>query len=310
MTTITTPSPDVVILGGGAAGSSAALVLGRARADVLLIDDGSPANAPAEGIGGLLGHDGTPPAAFLERAAEEISRYPTTTRHHATAVSIEPSTERRWAVGLEGGGNLENDRVLLALGMQYDTPAIDGIGPRWGASVFHCPFCHGWEHRHRPLAILGGNQMTVERSLLLRRWSDDLTLVTGPAELSDDDRSLLEQAGIRVVEGEIAALEGPDRALAALVLTDGSEVTAEGLMVPAPHTMRHPDLVDGLGLATEPSGHLTTDGFGRTTATGIWAAGDITSPIASVARAVADGSLCAAAITHDLVATDHALVHA
>lgn len=170
--------------------------------------------------------------------------------------------------------------------------------------MFHCPFCHGWEHRDQPLAVLGG---PAERALLLRRWTDDLTLITQGPELTREETGQLEKAGIRIVDGEVVAVDGPDRGLAKLELADGRTIAVTGLMVSAPHRLRDPALLDDLGLESTPTGHLQVDEFGATNVAGIWAVGDLTSPMASVARVIAAGSNAAAAITRDLVAAQHGL---
>ena len=299
---MTSPKPpDAVVVGGGAAGSSAALVLGRARADGVLIDAGEPSNAPSTGVGGLLGHDGIAPADLYRRAAEEIAAYPSVLRRTASVTAIRPGEDTRWRVELDDGDVLPTERLLLATGMRYDRPDIDGLEPFWGASVFHCPFCHGWEHRDQPLVALGGDAMAAERPLLLRRWSDDVTLVTHGSAVDPEERRRLERAGVRIVEAHATALRGDGRHLASVELDDGSAVVATGMLVPAPHVLRRPELLDGLDLEVGPTGHLVVDGFAATSVPGIWAAGDLTSPMASVARAIAEGSLAAAGITRDLV---------
>lgn len=298
-------NPDVVIIGGGAAGSSAAMVLGRARASVLLIDAGDPSNAPSTGIGGLLGHDGTPPAEFYALVASQLAVYPTIERRVATVVAIEPGGDldaaARWSVELDDGSNVSTDRILLAMGMRYAVPAIEGIGPLWGASVFHCPFCHGWEHRDRPMVVLGDGEMSVERAVLLSRWTDDITLVTGGVALSDEERGQVDALGIRVADGTVAAVVGEGRELSSVVLSDGTSIVAGGMLVPAPHEQRLPGLVEALGAETTPMGHVAIDMFGATSVPGVWAAGDITSPMASVARVIGEGSMTAAGITRDMV---------
>ncbi|MDQ3944158.1 MAG: NAD(P)/FAD-dependent oxidoreductase [Actinomycetota bacterium] len=301
------PFSDVVIIGGGAAGSSAALVLGRARARVAVVDARQPSNAPSTGIGGLLGNDGTTPADFYQRAADDIAAYPTVTRRSASVTAIHRNDTPQWHVELDDGGALHTDRLLLATGMRYAVPDIDGIEGRWGSSVFHCPFCHGWEHLDQPLAVLGGAPMTIERTLLLRRWTDDLTLISGSTVLTDSERLRLESAGVRIINGDIASLHGEARRLDAITLADGTSIVATGLLVPAPHQHRDRSLLGELGLDTTPTGHLVTDAFGMTSVPGIWAAGDLTSPIANVARAIAEGANCAIAITHHLVVAEHGL---
>jgi thioredoxin reductase len=295
-------SPEVAVIGGGAAGSSAALVLGRARAGVLLVDAGRPSNTPSTGIGGLLGHDGAIPVDFYRRAAGELAAYPTVARTAATVTAIHGDEGPRWRLELDGGATVRTDRLVLAMGMRYDVPAIDGIEPRWGASVFHCPFCHGWEHRDQPMAVLGGAPGTVDRTLLLRRWTERLTLVTAGTVLTGAERDRLAGAGVHIVDAGVASVDGPGRELRSVTLTDGTVLDVRGLLVPAPHQHRAPALLDGLGLATTETGHLVIDALGATSVAGIWAAGDLTGPLANVARAIAEGSMCGIAVTRDLVA--------
>ena len=294
-------TPDAVIVGGGAAGSSAALVLGRARADVVLVDAGEPSNAPSTGVGGLLGNDGIAPADLYRRAAEEIAAYPSVTRRAASVTSIAPGERPRWRLALDDGTTLATDRILLATGMRYDRPDIEGLEPLWGASVFHCPFCHGWEHRDQPLIALGGDAMTAERAVLLHRWSDDITLVTQGRDIEAEERDRLVRSGIRIVDGSVTRVRGESRHLREVELDDGSTLAATGMLVPAPHVLRRPELLDGLELELAPSGHLVVDDLATTSVAGLWAAGDLTSPMASVARCIAEGSLAAVAITRDLV---------
>ena len=179
---------DCIVIGGGAAGLSAALVLGRARRRTLVVDDGRQSNLAAHGIGGLLGHDGRPPADLYAAGARRAGGLPLGRARHRhgrrrrraprTASSSRSPTATRHAAR----------RLLLATGMDYRAPDVPGIAERWGRSVFHCPFCHGWEVRDRPLGVLDRGADAVHRALLLRAWSDDVTVLTdGPPELDDDD---------------------------------------------------------------------------------------------------------------------------
>lgn len=294
---------EVVVVGGGAAGRSAALVLGRARVEVVLVDAGSPSNLPAEGIGGLLGHDGMPPAELYARSDAELARYPSVTKVDGAVVAVEASpTGPRWLVRLDEGRAYATDRLLLATGMRYDRPDLPGIERFWGRSVFHCPFCHGWEVRDQPLAVLGGGPMLVERALLLRRWTDDLLVLDGAGDLGAGDRCRLAEAGIRVVDAAATAFLG-DEHLEAVELSNGDRVAVRGVLVPAPHVDRAGNgFVDALGVDRAPTGHIAVDGFGATSVPGVWAAGDTTGPMTNVAKAVADGSLAAVGITRDIVA--------
>ena len=166
---------DCIIVGGGAAGLSAALVLGRARQRTLLIDAGGQANLAAEGVGGFLGHDGRSPTALYAAAHRELAAYPTVEVRHGEVVSgsrLVGEVDLR----LLDGSQCRARRVLLATGMNYQRPALAGVDVRWGRSVFHCPFCHGWEVRDGHLGVLDSGDSGVRRALLLREWSDSVTV--------------------------------------------------------------------------------------------------------------------------------------
>src|SRR5690349_13416172 len=178
---------DCVIVGGGAAGLSAALVLGRARKRTLLIDAGAPSNSAARGVGGLLGHDGRPPAELYTAARTELACYP-----RVSVLDGDVATVRRadgmFDVQLNCGRTESARRVLLATGMDYEVPEVPGLAALWGRSVFHCPFCHGWEVADQPLAVLARGERAVHLALLLRNWSRDIVVLTdGPAEFDDDE---------------------------------------------------------------------------------------------------------------------------
>jgi thioredoxin reductase len=299
---------DVVVIGGGAAGRSAALVLGRARRSVVVVDAGQPSNHVSTGIGGFLGHDQRPPDQFYAATRVELAKYPTVRWREATVATLHRSGtgdgdgESGWHVLLEDGTSVRARYVLLAMGMRYDVPALPDVGPRWGASVFHCPFCHGWEHRDQPLALLAGGPTPAEGALLLRNWSDDVTVVAPPGTLQDADRKVLAAHGVPVADGEVAHLHGPGRELASIELADGTVVPARGLLVAAPHRQRA-SLAADLGVALDESGHVVVDAFGRTNVDGVRAAGDLTTPMAQVLHAADTGALAAVGIVRDGVAS-------
>lgn len=168
------------VVGGGAAGLSAALVLGRARRRTLVVDDGKQSNRAASGIGGLLGHDGRPPAELYEMGRRELAAYPSVEVRDDVVAGGTRSGDG-FVLELGNGVAERTRRVLLATGMQYRPPDIPGIADLTGRSVFHCPFCHGWEMRDRPLAVLARGERAVHSALLLRNWTDDIVLLTtGP----------------------------------------------------------------------------------------------------------------------------------
>jgi thioredoxin reductase len=295
---------DCIVIGGGAAGLSASLVLGRARRETLLLDQGGQSNLAAHGIGGLLGYDGRPPAELYAAGRDELAAYPSIEVRSDEAVAAERSGAG-FVVELAGGGREQARRVLLATGMDYRFPDLPGIAERWGKSVFHCPFCHGWEVRERPLRVLDRGAHGVRRALLLSSWSDDVTLLAdGPAELEDGDAQRLEAAGVVVDERAVAGLIGSAPDLTAIAFEDGSERPCGGLLVPV--TMHQRSGIAGqLGAATVERQPMTSDAievdaFAKTSVPGLYAAGDVTVQMPSVATAVAAGSKAAAMIVHDL----------
>lgn len=292
-------------MGGGATGLSAALVLGRARQRTLVVDAGSPSNLSAEGIGGLLGHDGVAPSALYAAGHVELARYRSVEIRTGEVASAARS---KGSVTLElaDGGRERARRVLLATGMTYERPQLPGIEERWGRSVFHCPFCHGWEMRDHHLGVLGSDATGVQRALLLREWSSSVTLYSnGPVELDPADDATLQAADVELDQRPVVELIGDGASLRALRFSDGTERECEGLMVPVVLTQSS-SLAAQLGVTLAGPGPIAIDqvqvdaGF-RTSVPEVYAAGD-NAGMPSVANAIAAGSTAAAMIVHDLVA--------
>jgi thioredoxin reductase len=296
---------DCIVVGGGAAGLSAALVLGRARRRTLLVDAGDQSNRPSPGVGGLLGHDGRPPAELYALGRRELAGYPSVTVLDGEVVRA-AGEQDAFALELADGTAITARRVVLAIGMAYRQPALGGIAERWGRSVFHCPFCHGWEHRDQPLCALDAEATGVHRGLLLRLWSDDVTLLTdGPATLAPDERERLTSAGVTIDERPVAALRGPGQELEAVVFADGSERACGGLLV-AVELHQRSTLAQQLGVTFEPPGPVVADAIGvdarrETNVPGVFAAGDASTQLQSVAYAIAAGHLAAAMAVQSLL---------
>jgi thioredoxin reductase len=296
---------DCVVVGGGAAGLSAALVLGRGRRRTLVVDAGRPSNGVAHGVGGLLGHDRRPPAELYAAGRAELATYPSVEVREGEVIAGARS-EAGFLLDLADGRRESARRVLLATGMDYRCPELPGVAERFGRSVFHCPFCHGWEVRERPLGVLDRGETGVLRARLLRAWSDDVTLFAdGPAELDPADADRLRDAGVAVDERRVAGLRGPGDELAALVFADGGERRCEGLLVPVTLHQRS-SLAAQLGAEPAAPGHVAADAVQvdpmlQTTVPGLSAAGDLSSQMPSVANAVAAGSNAAAAIVRSLL---------
>jgi len=303
---------DVIVVGGGAAGLSAALVLGRARKRTLLVDAGRPSNLVAHGIGGLLGSDQRPPAEYYAAGRAELEQYPTVVLRSGVVVGGERSGGG-FVLELADGSREAAGRVLLATGMDYRYPALPGIDERWGRSVFHCPFCHGWEVREQPLGVLGGDAMGVHRALLLRAWSDDVTLLTdGPVGFDGGDADRLRAAGVTVDDRPIAGLRGPGSSLEAVRFADGSERACHGLLVPVVLHQRSA-LATRLGAVVAEPGPLASDsvqvdGMFATSVPGLFAAGDLSTQRPSVANAVAAGTTAAAMLVGSMMTTPQAAV--
>lgn len=300
---------DCIVVGGGAAGLSAALVLGRARRRTLVIDSGHPSNGVAEGIGGLLGHDGRPPAELYAAGRAELAAYPSVEVRTGEVVDGQRADDG-FVLTLGDGTTETTRRVLLATGMDYRRPDLPGVTERWGRSVFHCPFCHGWEVREQPLGVLDRGAAGTHRALLLSMWSDDITLYAdGPAELDPADADRLRRAGITVEERRVTGLRGPGAALRAVALDGGEERPCGGLLVPVTLHQRSA-LAASLGVALAPAGPLAADavqaaGMGATSVPGVFVAGDAGEIMPSVANAIAAGSSAAAGIVQSLMAEAH-----
>jgi thioredoxin reductase len=302
---------DCIIVGGGAAGLSAGLVLGRARRRTLLVDAGVQSNLAAHGIGGLLGHDGRDPAELYETGRRELSAYPSVEVRTGDVMTGERADDG-FVLHLADGSRERTRRVLLATGMDYRPPAIPGIDLLWGGSAFHCPFCHGWELRDQPLAVLARGQRAVHSALLLRGWSDDIVVLTdGPADLEDNDRARLAAADIAVDERSVAELASDNGQLSAVVFADGNRLARTGILV-ATTLHQRSTLAGQLGAdPAEPTpvaeNPIAVDGIYRTTAPGVFAAGDLSAQMPQVAAAIASGSHAAAAVVQSLMADEYGL---
>ena len=270
---------DCVVVGGGVAGLSAAMVLGRARRSTLVLDRGQQSNRPAAHVGGLLGHDGTPPAELYELAREQVAAYDAVTLRDAEAVDARAEGDG-FAVVLGGGaGEVRARALVLATGMTYEVPDVPGFAELWGGAVFHCPFCHGWEVRDRPVVVYGSAEVADRGATLLAAWTDDVTGV-------DPD----DVAGVRVEDG----------ALQAVIRRDGSEVRCDAVLVHAP-LRRRDALPERLGLALTDAGLVAVDGQARTSVPGVYAAGDLAVAPQQVAIALGSGHLAGVVATRELL---------
>jgi thioredoxin reductase len=290
---------DVVVVGGGAAGLSAALVLGRARRRVAVIDGGQPRNAPAAHMQGFLSRDGMSPADLLAAGRVEVSSYGVElVDDHVTAI------EAGFMVRLAGGRMLNARRILVATGVRDELPDIPGIRERWGRDLLHCPYCHGWEVRDQPIGVLGTVPGSVQHALLIGQWSDDVAFFVHTYRLSASEQAELEARGIQIVLGEVTQVTVEDSRLTGVELADGRVIARTAVFI-RPVNVPHADgLLTGLGCDVDAAGFAIVDGTGRTSRVGIWAAGNVVDPRAQVITAAGAGSGAAIAINADLVDED------
>jgi thioredoxin reductase len=290
---------DVVVVGAGAAGLSAALVLGRARRPVAVVDAGAPRNAPATHMQGFLSRDGMAPGDFLAAARAEVLRYGVELVEDRV-VEVGPGLVLRLASGRRLGGR----RLLLATGAADELPDIPGARERWGRDFLHCPYCHGWEVRDRPIGVLGTDPGSAAHAHLLRQWSADLVFFPHTQTLTAGERAGLEVRGIRVVEGRVASLSIVDDRLHGVRLADGREIPREAVFM-RPTLRPHADgLAASLGCDLDDAGFVRADEMGRTSVAGVWVAGNAANPRAQVITAAGEGSAAAIAINTDLVEED------
>jgi thioredoxin reductase len=297
---------DVVIIGGGPAGLSAALSLGRVRRSVLVIDAGEPRNAPAARAGahGILGREGISPLELLRLGREEVLAY------GVRVADARVADARRdgdgFSVVTQNGERARSRRVLVTTGLTDHLPDVPGLAERWGRDVLHCVYCHGWEVRDTAIGVLG----SFHQALLFRQMSRDVTLFrhTG-TELSDEQWEQLAGLGVAVADGEVTGLRiDDDDRLAGVRLDSGKIVPVRSLVV-APRFVARAGFLDGLGLVVveHPSGtgeQVRVDPSGFTGVEGVWAAGNVADVFAGVPAAAAAGVTAAAAMHMDLLMAD------
>lgn len=290
---------DVVIIGGGAAGLSAALLLGRARRRVAVVDAGQPRNVRAEHIHGYLTRDGVPPARFLEVAREEVRSYGV---ELVDAIAQEVRPDR--CVQLTDGRLLTARQIILATGLKDVLPEIEGADQRWGRGLFQCPYCHGWEHQDRALAVLGTGESSVQQALLVRQFSTDVTLFThGMEGLDGQAADALASRGVKVVEGRVRALVGGSGSLAGVRMGNGDLHACEALFY-EPDATVDTSIVQVPECRTGENGCVSTDQTGRTSVDGVWAVGNAADPAAQVITAAGDAYRLAVAVNAALIDDD------
>lgn len=303
---------DVIVVGGGPAGLSAALTLGRALRTTLLIDSGEYRNAPAAEMHNFLTRDGTPPGELRAIAREELGRYPTVEIRDVAVDEARPHADG-FELVLAGGESVRARRLLLATGLADDLPPIEGIEELWGRGVYHCPYCHGYEVRETTIAVLGADPIMVDLSLHLRRFSDDVVLcVNGRADdLDEATRARLAKHGVPVRAEKVVRLESGGDELERIHFESGEPLPRRALFAMSQFGQRS-SIPTQLGCTLLPDGCVEVTDFHQTSVAGVYAAGDMAhratmpAPTPFVIVATAGGVIAAIAADKDLVATDTA----
>ncbi|SUA78233.1 NADH dehydrogenase [Nocardia otitidiscaviarum] len=335
---------DVLVIGGGAAGLSAALLLTRSRRRVAVVDAGAPRNAPAAHMHGFLSRDGMNPLDLLAAGRAEVAGYGgeliddrvvsaerTGTADRAGRADVGHGRRDRapetgdqavesadggyptpgFTVHTAGGRTLRARRLLVASGLRDELPPLPGLRERWGRDVLHCPYCHGYEVADQPIGLLGAAESgpaarSVHLALALPQWSRDLVFFPHTLELSDADRARITARGARIVDGKVSGITVADDALRAVELADGTAVARSALFVVADMI---PDntVLDALGCELTDSGFVRTDANGRTSVPGVFAAGNAADPRLQVISAAGAAAAVAIAVNTDLVEEDSAV---
>ncbi len=296
---------DVVIVGGGPAGLSAALVLGRACRRVVLVDSGKPRNSVSPALHGFLTRDCSDPAELRHIGREQLRRYENVETRDGV-VSDARILDLGFEVDLEGGERLVCRKLLLATGIRDELPHIEGFADFYGSSAFHCPYCDGWEWRKTRIAIYGKAEKGAALALELLGWSGDVLLFTdGSAELPASDRDCLLRNGIAIEEGTILRLEGEGGLLTAVSMQDGRHIGRDVLFFAAP-TNQSCGIASGFGCEFDEKGSVKTRAYERTNVPGLYVAGDASRHVELAIVAAAEGAMAAFAINSELLKENRA----
>jgi thioredoxin reductase len=303
-----TETKDVLIVGGGPGGLSAALALGRGRKKVLLCDSGPPRNAAAEQVHTFLTRDGTPPQEMRRIGREQLRPYDVEVRD-VRVLGLE-RVGPRFRVTLEGGGLVDVRRVVLTTGMVDVLPDVPGYRELWGKAIFQCPYCHGWEIQDRAWGVLAPSEQMLDFGAFLKGWTRDVVVFKeGGFAVSAEKRAQLERAGVRLEERRIHRLvpSADGHVMEAVELEDGTRVAREFLFARPPQ--RQVALVQQLGLALDEQGYVKVSPQRETSVPGIYAAGDLTTPVQGAIASASEGLMAAAMANHSLNLEDAGFTH-
>ena len=291
---------DAIIAGGSYAGLATAMALGRALRKVLVIDSGNPCNQQTPHSHNFLTNDGKTPKEIAGIARQQVQQYKTVDFLSAFVTSGR-KTESGFVVETESGETFAAKKLVFATGIKDGMPDIPGFAECWGISVLHCPYCHGYEVRHQKTGILANGNDAVELATLISNWTDDLTIYTNSkSTLTEQQEQKLQQHNIHINENKIEKLEHSNGYAERILFKDGSNATAKAIYARLPF-VQHSSVPQMLGCELTPEGYIKTDPAQRTTVPGIFACGDNTTRMRTVANAVAMGTTTGMMLNKELI---------
>ena len=291
---------DVIIIGGSYAGLSAAMTLGRSLRNVLVIDNGKPCNEQTPHSQNFLTQDGKTPKEISALAKTQVEKYDTIKFYDGKAVSAE-KTDFGFEITSENGEKLDSKKLIVATGIRDEVPDIKGFKESWGISLIHCPYCHGYEYRGKKTGVIANGDRGFHIISLVNNLTKDLTIFTrGKTNFNDQQLEKLEKNNIHIIETEIEELKHQNGMVKSIILSDGKVLNFEVVYGPSPFT-QHSDIAESLGCEMTEMGHIKIDQFQKTNVVGLFACGDNSSAMRSVANAVYTGNAAGAMVNAELV---------
>jgi len=290
---------DVIIVGGSYAGLSAAMTLGRSLRDVLIIDNGQPCNRQTPNSHNFITQDGEKPGNISAKARAQVLNYKTVELMDGLA-TYGARSEDGFIISTEDGRQFNSKKLIIATGIKDQMPGINGFAECWGISIIHCPYCHGYEFRGQKTALMANGHMAMHLVSLVHNLSKDLKILTnGAAEFSSEEEGKLNHHNIEIIEKEILKIDNQKGKIDAVIFSDGTKESFAALYAVIPFS-QHSDIPELLGCDFTANGHISVNVLQQTNITGVYACGDSTSPMRSVANAVYSGNMAGAAVNKEL----------
>jgi thioredoxin reductase len=298
-TTMTTNNYDVIIIGGSYSGLSAAMALGRSLRNVLIVDSGKPCNIQTPHSHNFLTRDGETPKEISTIAKQQVEKYDSIKFYNGLVISGK-KTESGFSITTQTGEEFKAKKLIFATGIKDTMPDIKGFAECWGISVVHCPYCHGYELRNKKTGIMANRERAFHLASLVNNLTDKITILTsGKADFKTEQITKLNSHNIKIVETEISGIEHHNGYVRNVIFDDGNKMAFEGIYAAVPFT-QHSDIPLALGCEMTEQGYIKINGFNKTTVEGVYACGDNSNMMRSVANAVYSGNLTGAMINSEL----------